>query len=143
MDYPPLGFHFLVEFDLPELATEFRFREVSGLSRELEEETHAEGGENRFSHRLPGRARYGDLVLKRGLLVDSALKEWCDDAILDLEIRPANLLVSLLNEKHEPLQSYSVVSAWPKKWSLSDFNAESSEVVIESLELAYQYFRIV
>jgi phage tail-like protein len=35
-----------------------------------------------------------------------------------------------------------VTGAWPKKWSVSDFSAETSDVVIETLELAYQTFRV-
>jgi phage tail-like protein len=141
--YPPVGFHFRVEFDLPGISDkDFRFREVSGLSLELEEETHSEGGENRFTHKLPVRARYPDLVLKRGLVADSVVRTWCEDAIHELDIRPTTIWVALLNPEHEPLQTYTFVNAWPKKWSVSDLNAESSQIVVESLELAYQYYRI-
>lgn len=143
MYYPPVGFHFQVAFDLDGIVeNDFRFREVSGLSMELEEETHNEGGENRFIHKLPVRARYPDLVLKRGLLADSTVRTWCRNAIHNLEIEPTTVWVTLLNDKHEPLQTYTFVNAWPKKWSLSDFNAESGEIVVETLELGYQYFRI-
>ena len=141
--YPPVGFHFRVEFDLPGLGDgDIRFRDVSGLSMELEQEPHNEGGENRFSHKFPGRARYGDLVLKRGLLIGSAVREWCEAAIQDLDIQPTTIWVTLLNEEHKPLQTYTFINAWPKKWSVSDLNAENSEIVDESLELAYQYFKI-
>jgi phage tail-like protein len=141
--YPPVGFHFRVEFDLPGAGdSDMRFREVSGLSAELEEETYNEGGENRFVQKLPVRARYPDLVLKRGLLTSSDVRKWCQDAIQNLEIKPVTVWVTLLNDAHEPLQSYTVVNAWPKKWSVSDFNAESGEVVVESLELAYQRFKL-
>lgn len=143
MQYPPVGFHFKVEFDLPGIAdTDFRFRDVSGISMEVEEETYNEGGENRFIHKFPVRARYPDLVLKRGLLTDSAIRTWCEEAIYNLDIQPTSVWVTLLNEEHEPLQSYTFINAWPKKWNISDLNAESSEVVIESLELAYQYYKI-
>ncbi len=123
-------------------ANDVRFRDVSGLTMELEEQTYNEGGENRFSHKLPVRGRYPDLVLKRGLLVDSGLRTWILDAVQNLVVRPVTVWVTLLNEKHEPLQTYTVVGAWPKKWVVSDFGAETSEVVIETLELAYQYFRV-
>lgn len=143
MQYPPVGFHFKVEFDLPGIAdTDFRFRDVSGISMEVEEETYNEGGENRFIHKFPVRARYPDLVLKRGLLTDSVIRKWCEEAIYNLDIQPTSVWVTLLNEEHEPLQSYTFINAWPKKWNISDLNAESSEVVIESLELAYQYYKI-
>lgn len=141
--YPPVGFHFRVEFDLPGAgANEARFREVSGLAMELEEETVIEGGENRFIQKLPLRARYPDLVLKRGLLVGSAVTDWCRAAIQELDINPVTVWLSLLNPSHEPLQSYTFINAWPKKWNVSDFNAESSDLVVETLELAYQYYQV-
>jgi phage tail-like protein len=141
--YPPVGFHFRVEFDLAGAdEREIRFRDVAGLSLELEEESVTEGGENRFIQKLPVRARYQDLVLKRGLLTSSAVHKWCMDAIQNLDIQPVTVWVTLLNESHEPLQTYTFINAWPKKWSISDLNAESSAIIIESLELAYQYFRI-
>jgi len=140
---PPVGFHFLVEFDLDGAAdADIRFREVSGLSMELEEETFNEGGENRFSHKLPVRGRYPDLVLKRGLLTSTGVRGWIEDAVQNLIIAPTTLWVTLLNDAHEPLQTYTVTGAWPKKWSVSDFSAETSDVVIETLELAYQTFRV-
>lgn len=140
---PPVGFHFNAKFDVSG-ATErdVRFRDVSGLTMELEEQTYNEGGENRFSHKFPVRGRYPDLVLKRGLLTDSGLRQWVVDAVQNLIIRPATVWVTLLNQAHEPLQTYTVVGAWPKKWVISDFSAESSEIVVETLELAYQYFRV-
>ncbi|HUF10349.1 MAG TPA: phage tail protein [Rhodothermales bacterium] len=141
--YPPVGFHFRVEFGLDGVEdNDFRFRDVSGLSMELEEETHNEGGENRFVQKFPVRGRYPDLVLKRGLLTDSKVTQWCKAAIQNLDIEPITVWVTLMNENHEPLQTYTFVNAWPKKWNASDLNAEASEIVVESLELAYQYFRI-
>lgn len=88
------------------------------------------------------RASYPDLVLKRGLLVDSAVRKWCENAILDLDIQPATVWVKILNSEHQPLQTYAFFRAWPKKWTISDLNAENSSLIIESLELSYQYFKI-
>jgi phage tail-like protein len=140
---PPLGFHFRVDFDLEGAGdADIRFREVSGLTMELEEETFNEGGENRFSHKLPVRGRYPDLVLKRGLLTSTGVRSWIEDAVQNLIIAPTTVWITLLNEKHEPLQTYTVTGAWPKKWSVSDFSAETSDIVVETLELAYQTFRI-
>jgi phage tail-like protein len=139
--YPPLGFHFRVEFDLPGISdNDFRFREVEGLSAELDVETVTEGGENRFSHKLPGVAKYPDLILKRGLLTSSVVRSWVDDALQNLSIDPITVWVTLLNEEHEPLKTFTVENAWPKKWEVSSFNAESSDIVVESMELAYSYF---
>jgi phage tail-like protein len=51
-------------------------------------------------------------------------------------------VVTLLNEKNTPLQTYNIVNAWPKKWSVSDFNAQESKIVVETMELSYQYFKV-
>jgi phage tail-like protein len=143
--YPPVGFHFKVEFQgIPGLKPQDGFfQEVTGLSRELETETVKSGGENRFTFKLPTRAQYPNLVLKRGLLLDSGLLTWVNDAIYNLEIKPATVLVTLLNENHEPLQTYQCVNAWPQKWSVADFNAQESRIMVETMELFYQYFTIV
>lgn len=143
--YPPVGFHFKVEFqDISGLSNQDTFfQQVTGFTRELEVETVKSGGENRFSFKLPMRAQYPNLVLTRGILLDSGLIKWATDAIEHLEIKTATVLVTLLNDQHEPLQTYQCINAWPQKWSISDFNAEESRLVIESMELAYQYFKII
>ena len=80
--YPPVGFHFKVEFqDIENRTNDHQFQSVSGLSVDLETEEIAEGGENRFKHKIPVRTKYPNLVLKRGLLIDSGLIEWCKKAI--------------------------------------------------------------
>ena len=80
---PPVGFHFKVEvLGLTPVADDLRFVEVGGLAIEVTTEELAEGGENRFVQRYPGRSKYGDLVLKRGLLKGSKVWEWAQN--LDL-----------------------------------------------------------
>ncbi len=140
--YPPVGFHFSVEFNLSEAKDEdTRFQEVSGFNAELGVEEVVEGGENRFSHRLPTRAKYTNLILKRGLFTQSGLIDWCKDAIEHFEFNPITVNVTLLNESHEALSdTYNFIRAWPVKWSVSDFKAQENSLVIETLELAYNYF---
>ncbi|MCG6187836.1 phage tail protein [Maribellus maritimus] len=138
--YPPVGFHFKVEF--ANLKSEFEFQSVSGLTIELATEEIAEGGENRFKHKLPVRTSFPNLILKRGLVTDSSLIKWCREAVEDFNITPTNITISLLNEEHEPLMVWNIVHAYPLKWVVADFNAEESKLVIETIELAYNYFKI-
>lgn len=137
--YPPLGFHFKVEF--ANLKDEYQFQSVSGLSVDLETEEIKEGGENRFKHKLPVRAKYPNLILKRGLVAHSGLIDWCKSAMEGFNFTPTDLIIILLNSENEPLLSWNVVQAWPVKWSVGEFNAEESKIVIESLELSYSYFK--
>jgi phage tail-like protein len=139
--YPPVGFHFKVEFGfLPQDSMDARFQEVGGLTSELGVEEVVEGGENRFAHRLPIRAKFGNLVLRRGLLTDSQLIDWCKNAIENFSFEPATVNVTLLNKAHQPLAAYSFIKAWPLKWSVSNFKAAENAIVVETLELGYNYF---
>ena len=142
--YPPVGFHFSVEFTgLSTGEKDHQFQSVSGLTVDIETEEITEGGENRFKHKIPVRTKYPNLVLKRGLLVDSKVVDWCKDAVEDFNFKPIDLIVKLLNEKHEPLLSWNIVHAYPIKWSIADFNAEESKVVIETIELVYNYYNTI
>ncbi len=141
---PPVGFHFKVEvLGLKQTVDDdVRFTEVGGLSFEVATEEVPEGGENRYIQRYPLRAKYPDLVLKRGLLKNSAIWEWVRDSIDNLAIEPKNVDVKLLNEQHQPLVTWHLVGAWPVKWAVSDLNAGNNAIVVESLQLAYQYFTV-
>ncbi|RZS92514.1 phage tail protein [Aquimarina brevivitae] len=142
--YPPVGFHFSVEFTgLSPSESDHQFQSVSGLSVDIETEEIAEGGENRFKHKIPVRTKFPNLVLKRGLLVDSKVIDWCKDAVENFNFKPIDLMVKLLDEKHEPLLSWNVVHAYPVKWSVADFSAEESKVVIETIELVYNYYNTI
>ncbi len=141
--YPPWGFYFKVVFnDVSPDTNDVRFQSVSGLSVEYDYESYKEGGENRFEHKLPVRTKYADLVLKRGMLVDSAVVKWFLDAFNNRIFKPATITVNLMNEKSEPLRSWNVVGAIPKKWLVSDFNSSENGIVIETMELTYRYFTI-
>ncbi|MDI9311625.1 MAG: phage tail protein [Limnohabitans sp.] len=142
--YPPVGFHFLVEFaGLGTVQKDHQFQSVSGLSVDIETEEINEGGENRFKHKVPVKTKFPNLVLKRGILLDSKVIDWCKKAIENFEFKPINLTIKLLNEEHQPLISWNIVHAYPVKWSVEDFNAQESKLVIESFELTYNYFTTI
>lgn len=144
LNYPPVGFHFAVVFELfPQTPNDFRFQEVQGLSVEVETEEFKEGGENRFVHKLPTRTKYQELVLKRGMFVGSGIILWCRNAIENFDFQPTNLTITLLNEDHIPIAAWYVVNAYPVSWSITDLNAMESKVVVESIKLRYNYFKIL
>ncbi|WP_276363711.1 phage tail protein [Daejeonella sp. H1SJ63] len=140
--YPPVGFHFKVEFVGIGNDNDVRFQSVAGLSLEYDTESYKEGGENRFEHKLPLRTKYPDLSLKRGMLTDSKVIKWCLDALQNRDFKPVQINISLLNEEHQPLKTWNVYNAWPKKWSVSDFNSQDNSIVIETLDLSYNYFTL-
>ena len=153
--YPSVGFHFLVRFEgigqsqsigpitVSTADIDTRWSEVSGLNVELTTEELIEGGENRFVHKLPQRAKYPNLVLKRGYFssLPSPLMKWANDAISNFEIKPCQVQVMLLDDMHLPAQIWSFKNAYPIKMSIADFKATDNSVLIESIELTYQFFK--
>ena len=145
--YRTVGFHFEITFygllDSGSNGIDASFQSVSGLDASFETETIKEGGENRFEHVIPARRKYGDLILKRGTVSpDSAsrLSEWCMEALDYYTFQPIDIDVVLLNEEHEALMRWGIIHAWPKAWKFGELNAEKSEVLIETIELNYNYF---
>lgn len=141
--YQTVNFHFKVEFEFDRAkALDINFQSVTGLDSTLETETIKEGGENRFEHIVPVRRKYGPLLLKRGLLTpaESGVTQWLQQAFDDVQVSPIPTVnIKLLNEDHQPLLQWTVNNVWPRSWKIGELNAERGEVLIETLELNYNY----
>lgn len=145
--YQIVGFHFKVFFfDLEnETESDVKFQSISGLDVQIEKEALKEGGENRFEHSLPGRSKYTTLTLKRGVLTPekSGITKWFQDAFQKQKIIPLSRVdIELLNEEHDILMQWELSHVWPVSWKLGELNAERGEVLIETLELNYNYFQL-
>lgn len=155
LKYPSVGFHFLVRFEgigdsvslgpvtVSTADIDTRWTEVGGLNVELTTEELIEGGENRFVHKLPQRAKYPNLVLKRGYFssLPSPLITWAANAINNFDIKPCQVSVILLDDTHMPAQIWSFKNAYPVKLTMGDFKATDNSVLIETIELTYQFFK--
>lgn len=140
---PLVGFHFSVIFELlPQFSIDTKFQSVSGLKSTMGFDAITEGGQNQFKISLPRQNTFENLILRRGLTEDiSGLRMWVNNALDNFVFHPANLVVSLLNEAHDPVKVWYISQAIPLSLDISDFNAEESQLVIETLSLKYQYFK--
>lgn len=137
---PPVGFHFMVTFlaggAIPN-PVDIRFQKVSGLTATIETTEIREGGENLFSHSLPNRVTYDNLVLERGMVVGSPLNVEFNVAMGAMQFLPGNIMVMLLNKDHIPTSGWLCQHAYPLKWSVSDLDANQNAIVIDTMELKY------
>ena len=138
--YPPVGFYFKVAFIGIFGMLEGNFTEVTGLSVTISPEEVQEGGENRFTHRLPSPPKYGNLVLRRGMVMESSLIIWANQCITQFQITPKTVVVMLLDENAAPISIWQFNNAYPVKLDYTGLKAKEGEIVIETLELAYDYF---
>lgn len=120
-----------------------RFQKVSGLSVSMQAAPLSEGGLNLYSHRLPTRATYNNLVLERGLVVGSPLGVEFDLAFSQFRFAPSNVLVTMLSAQNEPTAAWMFIKAYPVGWSLAALDASSPAVAINTLELAYSRFQTI
>jgi phage tail-like protein len=119
------------------------FQKVSGLSMNMETESINEGGQNLYTHRIPKRASYGNLVLERGVALISPLNIEFNVAFSQFQFLPSNVLITLYNQHSIPLMGWMFTKAYPVKWSMSDLDAESNKLLIDSMELAYTRFQVI
>ncbi len=137
-----VGFYFELSFQGEDAA----FKEVSGLSKELGIEDVRSGGENRFKYRLPTVTTSKNLVLKRATLPkDSQLIDWCASTMDDGLANPIEtnvVSVDLLNNEGTVLMKWNFYDAYPVQYSVSDLKSQESEILMESIELAYTYFDV-
>ena len=131
---PYKAFSFRVEIDGLTAAS---FSEVSGLESEVEVIDYREGGEPARVRKLPGLRRYTNIVLKRGLTQDTELWNWYKQ-VLDGDVHRRNGSVILLDEQGHEQVRWNFVDSWPCKYVGPTLNAKSSEVAIETLELAHE-----
>ena len=143
--YQTVGFHFSVEFVREAQSLDIGFQSVSGLDSTIDTETVKEGGENRFEHVIPVRRKYGPLILKRGVLTpsESGITKWLKKVFDDQIVSPIPTVhIKLLNEEHQPLMQWTINNVWPRSWKIGELNAERGEVLIETLELNYNYLKL-
>lgn len=138
---PPLGFRFNVFFfaggGVPN-PFDIRFKRVSGLGSTIATQPLTEGGQNLYTQHLPQGVQYENLVLERGMAVGSLLVAEFNLTMSLFRFSPGNVLVSLLDEEAQPISSWLFMTAYPVKWTVAPLDADSNQVVVETMELAYQ-----
>jgi phage tail-like protein len=119
------------------------FTEASGFNAEIEIFKYKEGGINNQTHMFPGPATIGNIVLKRGIVSGNEFFQWFNE-ILNGNVKRQHITISMFGpdgvDGKSPLYSWSLNNAFPCKWSTTNLSAESSTLVIESLELAHEGF---
>ena len=126
-------FCFKVQWDL---GGEAFFKSVGGLTYETEVVPVKEGGVNDTTFQLPGATKWANIVLKQGFTSSSQLLKWREEWINGKRRRLGGTIISLDTALKEKAQ-WQFVEGWPTKWSVGEFDAQKSELQIETLEIAH------
>lgn len=133
---PLRGFRYLVEIDG---IVSGAFLRVKGLSREARHESYREGGVNEYEHKLLTQVTYPVVIFERGLALDDLWK-WAL-AAADGDVTRRTIRVRLHDEADNRRWAWQIEHALPVKWTSSDLDANSSQVVMETLEVAHHGLR--
>lgn len=76
------------------------------------------------------------------MAADNGFFEWFD-SIQNNTVERREVIIQLLNEGHKPVITWNLKNAFPVKFTPGDLSASKGEVLIESIELAYESFTMV
>ena len=132
---PYSGFRFVVLFDQVQQGG---FTKVRGLQRETRVESFREGGVNDHEHKLVSLTTYPNIVLEHGL-ADPFLWNW-HQKVVEGAVQRRVITITLRDEAGKDAWSWQVQAAYPVKWAVADFDANSGQVVAETVEFAHHGF---
>ena len=91
------------------------------------------------ARKIPGRARYSNVVLKRGVIGSLDLYQWLDE-VRDGDVGARRtVVIHLLNEdRSATVLTWKLVRAFPVSYTFSNLDARGQEPLLEMLELAYE-----
>lgn len=125
------------------------FQECSGLQVEMDVQEYREGGRNDGVIRQVGRARYSNIVLKRGMFhnrdgqVNDALWKWLQDIVSGRPVARYDGIIEVKNRNATVIATWVFDRGLPAKISGPQLNAKTGEIAIEELHIAHEGLRLV
>jgi phage tail-like protein len=115
------------------------FSDVSGLGTDVNYSEYRNGNE-KFNtvRKIPNTHTVDDVTLKRGLVGSDELFQWLK-TVRDGTADPRNVTITMLDEARNPVVTFTLRSAQPKKWTGPTLAAKGgSEVAMEELSLVHE-----
>jgi phage tail-like protein len=135
---PLVGFHFGIE--VSGKVTGF-FSEVGGLGSEsdvVETKNVTDAGVD-FVVKQPGRLKWGDITLKRGITAEMDVWAWrqlvVDGKTADAR---ANGTITMFDTTGKPVAAWDFVNAWPSKVSGPSLTSDSTAFGVEEMTLVHE-----
>lgn len=136
---PLVGFHFMLEI---QGAVTGYFTEVSGIGSESEiaEQKVVNDKGVQVVLKVPGRLKWGDVTLKRGLTSNLEIWNW-RKMIEDGNVKGArkNGSIVMYDQSLKPVAQWDFKNAWPSKVSGPSPKADSNELTVEELTIVHEY----
>lgn len=131
---PLVGFHFML--DLEGVATGY-FTEIAGIGSEHGVVDH---GTYEITQKIPGRLKWGDLTLKRGITASMDIWKW-RKMVEDGKVEDArtNGSIIMLDQELNPVARWDFINAWPSKITGPQLQSDSNNYGLEELTIVHEY----
>jgi len=135
---PLVGFHF--KLDVGGTITGL-FSEVSGVGSEhevIEHKVVTETGID-FVQKIPGRLKWSDITLKRGITEMMDFWNWrkmVEDGDIVGARKPASLI--MYNQSLQPVAQWDILNAWPIGITGPQVQSDSNSFGVEELKVAHE-----
>jgi phage tail-like protein len=135
---PLVSAHFAVQVD--KFAEGF-FLEVSGLGSETEVTDHkiVDKQGKSIVRKIPGRRKWGDITLKRGITKNMAFYDWrkvVEDGGVDTA--RSNGTISMLDQAGSTIAEWEFYMGWPSKISGPSLKSDSNEIGVEEIVIVHE-----
>jgi phage tail-like protein len=133
---PGHGLRFMVVIDGHLLGN---WQKCEGLTITYKTEPYEEGGQNSYTHKLPGRIEYENIKLTRPVDPTSgAVATWVASVALSPDRGTG--AITVLDAAGIPVTMYQIYGVYPAKYSGPSFDVSSKNYAMETLELVHTGF---
>ncbi|TND02427.1 MAG: phage tail protein [Bacteroidetes bacterium] len=135
-NYPLPSFHFTVDLG----GTVINCSEISGLDIEVDVIEYRNGASPApyTKQKMSGLRKSSDVSVKKGIFAsDKQFYTWFNEVKMNTPSRK-DVTISLLDEENNPVMTWKLLNAWPKKITSPNLKSDSSEVAIESIDISHE-----
>lgn len=151
MYYPLTKMNFIVTVD--SVSGFAAFSEVTGIDATVDVIEFRQGNSGSLAPvKIPGLVKHGNITLKMGYTRGQDFKEWISECVSEhrkedirrnvsielIDIVTKDAPEALVDGSQDSTLSWILRDAWVCKYNGPDLNASTSEVAIESVEIAYE-----
>ena len=135
---PLLGFNFQLKI---EGKVAGYFTECSGIGSEHEIVEHkvVDDSGHEIVRKIPGRLKWGDVTLKRGITQDLEIWKWRDLIVKgDLKGSRTAATITMFSRDYKPVAIWHFANAWPSKVSGPSLKADGNDIGVEELTIVHE-----
>lgn len=119
------------------------FQEVGGLAIDVEVVEVTDTSKDTTTRKRPGTTKYGEITLKRTLSPNKDFWDWAKkirDGKLDYRTNGA---ITIYDMAGTMVASWELTNVWPSKWSASDLDVGSDDLMQEDVTLQVEQLKKV